>query len=162
LWTLTWKVITDNTQKIIYCSLFWPYSIDDPNFCAVMSGGEESGVIDDPLTPIIKSYEPSSDSANHDTTSVNLYEETEMEMETQPNEQTGIAPTFNLDEHIGCMFLLDPTTNGEVHQAKIVQMLEDHESSINNNPTLIKFCLSINNDKAEEVITYNKLFEYIA
>jgi hypothetical protein len=42
-----------------------------------------------------------------------------------------------------------------------VQLIEDHESSIEDNPTRIKFRISVNNDKAEEIITYNKMLEYI-
>jgi hypothetical protein len=32
----TWKILTDDSQKIIYCSLVRPYSKDDPNFRADM------------------------------------------------------------------------------------------------------------------------------
>jgi hypothetical protein len=32
---------------------------------------------------------------------------------------------------------------------------------VENNPTRIQFRVSVNEDKAEEIITYNKMFEYI-
>jgi hypothetical protein len=57
---------------------------------------------------------------------------------------------------------MEKQENGEVHRARIVQMIEDHDSDINENPTMIKFRLSINNDTAEDVITYNKLLEYLS
>jgi hypothetical protein len=47
-------------------------------------------------------------------------------------------------------------------RGKIVQLIEDHESSLEDNPTRIQFKVSVNNNKAEEFITYNKMLEYIA
>jgi hypothetical protein len=35
-----------------------------------------------------------------------------------------------------------------------VQLLEDHESSIEDNPTRTKFKVSLNNDQQEEIIAY--------
>ena len=142
---LTWKILTDDTQQIIYRSLVRPYTAADPNLRAAMSGGEEDGVIGD---PIIKSKRSMSDFANHVITT------------QQPPSQP--PPVFNPEELIGRTFLMEEQANGEVHRAKIVQMIEDHESDINDNPTMIKFRLSINNDKAEEVITYNRLLDYLS
>jgi hypothetical protein len=42
-----------------------------------------------------------------------------------------------------------------------VELIEDHESRVEDNPTRIKFRVSVNNDKAEEIVTYNKMLEYI-
>jgi hypothetical protein len=43
----------------------------------------------------------------------------------------------------------------------LVELIEDHESLLEENPTRIKCRVSVNNDKAEEIITYNKMLEYI-
>jgi hypothetical protein len=51
--------------------------------------------------------------------------------------------------------------DGQRERGKIVQLIEDHESSLEDNPTRIQFRVSVNNDKAEEIITYNKMLEYI-
>jgi hypothetical protein len=72
------------------------------------------------------------------------------------------VPAFNPADLIGRTFLSDPTDNGEIHRAKIVEMLKDHQGKVNENPTMMKFLVSINNDQAEEIITYNKLLEYIS
>jgi hypothetical protein len=40
-------------------------------------------------------------------------------------------------------------------------MDDQGESRVEDNPTRIKFRVSVNNDKAEEIITYNKMVEYI-
>jgi hypothetical protein len=42
-----------------------------------------------------------------------------------------------------------------------VQLIEDHESSVEENPTRIKLLLTVDNDKEVEIITYNKMLEYI-
>jgi hypothetical protein len=39
--------------------------------------------------------------------------------------------------------------------------VEDRESKVEDNPTRIKFRVSVNEDKAEETIAYNKMLEYI-
>ena len=141
---LTWQILTEDSQKLIYRSLVRPYSLDDPNLRADMTGGEKDGDITD---PIIKSK---SDSTNHDITTP-----------LAPS-QPPPPPVFNPEELIGRTFLMEEQANGEIHRAKIVQMIEDHESDINDNPTMIKFRLSINNDAAEDVITYNKLLDYLS
>ena len=146
---LTWKILTEDSHKVIYRSLVRPHSTTDPNVRAVMSGGEEDGVIGD---PIIKSKsETSSDFANHDIT-----------VQEPPSQPPPQPPVFNPEELIGRTFLMDTQDNGEKHRAKIVQMLEDHESDINDNPTMIKFRLSINNDAAEDIITYNRLLDFLS
>jgi hypothetical protein len=56
---------------------------------------------------------------------------------------------------------MDEKEYGQKHRGRIVELIEDHESLLEENPTRIKFRVSVNNDKAEEIITYNKMMEYI-
>jgi hypothetical protein len=44
---------------------------------------------------------------------------------------------------------------------KTARSIEDHESKVEDNPTRINFRVSVNEDKAEEIITYNKMLENI-
>jgi hypothetical protein len=71
------------------------------------------------------------------------------------------SPVFNPKDLIGRSFLMDEHTDGQKERGKIVQLVEDHESSLEDNPTRIQFRVSVNNDKAEEIIMYNKMLEYI-
>jgi hypothetical protein len=64
---------------------------------------------------------------------------------------------FNPQGLIGQSFLMKE----QKPRGQIVQLIEDHESSLEDNPTRIKFRVSVNNDKAEKIITYNKMLEYI-
>ena len=56
---------------------------------------------------------------------------------------------------------MDEQEDGQRFRATIVKMIDDHESKVEDNPTRKKFLLSINNDSGEEIITYNKLLDYL-
>jgi hypothetical protein len=56
---------------------------------------------------------------------------------------------------------MDKQSDGQRPRATITQLLEDHESKLKDNPTRIKFKLSLNNDQQDDIITYNKMLEYI-
>jgi hypothetical protein len=55
----------------------------------------------------------------------------------------------------------DEQPDGQRARGKIVQLIEGHESSLEDNPTRIQFRVSVNNNKAKEIIMYNKMLEYI-
>ena len=57
---------------------------------------------------------------------------------------------------------MDKQVDGQQHRATIIKMLEDHDSSLESNPTRLKFLLSVNNDDGEEIITYNQLLDYLS
>jgi hypothetical protein len=56
----------------------------------------------------------------------------------------------------------EPKEHGQKHRGSVVELIEDHESLLAENPTRIKLIVSVNNDKAEEIIICNKMLEYIA
>jgi hypothetical protein len=56
---------------------------------------------------------------------------------------------------------MDEQEDGQKYRGRMVELIEDHESMMEENPTRIKFQISVNEDKAEEIITYNKMLEYI-
>jgi hypothetical protein len=55
-------------------------------------------------------------------------------------------------ELVGHTFLMDPQDDGQCFHACIVNLVKDHHH---------KFCISINDDQYEEVITYNELMDFI-
>jgi hypothetical protein len=69
------------------------------------------------------------------------------------------SPVFNPQDLIGRSFLMDEQPYGQRARGKIVQLIEDHESSLEDNPTRIQFRVFVNSDTAEEIITYNKMLE---
>jgi hypothetical protein len=50
-------------------------------------------------------------------------------------------------------FLMDEQEDGQKFRRRIVELIEDHESKLEDNPTRIKFRVFVNVDKAEEIIT---------
>jgi len=148
---LTWKILTADSNTIIFRSLVRPFSSDDPNLRAEMLGGEESDL--NPA-PIIKSRHDSDHDSNHISTTVDNDED---KANTEPP-----SAVFNPEDLVGRTFLMDPQEDGQQFRARIVKLIKDHEANVEENPTRLKFLLSVNDDKAEEVITYNKLQEYLA
>jgi hypothetical protein len=70
-------------------------------------------------------------------------------------------PTFNPDDLIGRSFLIDKQEDGQKYRGKIVELIENHESKVEDNPSRIKFRISVSEENAEEIITYNKMLDYI-
>jgi Reverse transcriptase (RNA-dependent DNA polymerase) len=71
------------------------------------------------------------------------------------------SPIFNPADLIGRTFLMDEQEDGQKFRGRVVELIEDHESKVEDNPTRIEFRVSVNEDKAEEIITNNKMSEYI-
>jgi hypothetical protein len=70
---------------------------------------------------------------------------------------------FEPDALIGRTILLDEQDeNGQRLRARVVKLVEDHEGRVENNPARLKFVLSMNGDKSEDIITYNELMEYLS
>jgi hypothetical protein len=49
------------------------------------------------------------------------------------------SPVFNPQDLIGWSFLMDEQPDGQKTRGKTVQLIEDHESSLEDNPTRIQF-----------------------
>jgi hypothetical protein len=71
------------------------------------------------------------------------------------NTEPQSPPIFDPEDLFGCTFLVDEQEDGQKFRERIVELIEDHESKVEDNPTRIKFRVSVHEDKAEEIITYN-------
>ena len=54
-------------------------------------------------------------------------------------------------------FLLDQNPDGTRFRARIVEALEDNENDVINNPTRVKFRLSINDDEYKDFMAYSNV-----
>jgi hypothetical protein len=81
--------------------------------------------------------------------------------ESKPADTISPSPVFNPQDLIGRSFLMDKQSDGQRPRATITQLLEDHESKLEDNPTRMKFTLSLNNYQQEDIIAYNKMLQYI-
>ena len=140
---LTWKILTDDTQRIIYRSQVRPHNEEDPNVRANLFGGETDPTTSD---PIIKSR---FDDGMRDG-----------EVSKQ-SDQTTLTPIVNPEDLVGRTFLIGDEDDGQKFRARVTRLIEDHQSDLEANPSRIKFVCSVNNDQAEEIITYNQLLDYI-
>ena len=115
-----------------------------PTFCADLFGGEIDAINDD---PIIKSCPVNIDDplSKHDT-----------------RDNVQAKPVFHPEDLVGRSFLMDKQDDGQQHRATIIKTLEDHDSDLESNPTMLKFLLSVNQDDGEEIITYNQLLDYLS
>jgi hypothetical protein len=137
-----YKVLTANTGHVIYRSLLRPVTTGDANLRASMFVGEK-----DTHNEILKSRD--------DFSNINNMDEYKLADTPLP------SPVFTPQDLIGRSFPMDEQPDGQRARGKIVQLIEGHESSLEDNPTRIQFRVSVNNDKAKEIITYNKMLEYI-
>jgi hypothetical protein len=142
---MTYKVLSFESNVIIYRSLLRPETPDHDNVRVCMSGGE---------SPIPKGT--LKDRSTMDK-SIPVSTHTDRIIADPPP-----SPFFNPDNLIGCSFLMDKQEDGQQIRGQIVELIKDHESKVEENPTRIKLRVSVNEDKAEEIITYKKMLEYIA
>jgi hypothetical protein len=64
-------------------------------------------------------------------------------------------------ELLGCTFLMDTQEDGQRFCACIVECISDHESNVRRSDDHVKFRISVNEDKYEQIITYNDLMDFI-
>ena len=127
---LTYKILTDDTKKVIYRS----------RIRSALTEGERNLRVD----PLGSKDVPSVLKSKH----------------TYDGEET-FMPTLDPTSLVGRTFLMDPEENGERHRAKIVEAIIDNEQQIANDPGMIKFRCSVNDDQYEDIVTYNEILNHI-
>ena len=126
--TITFKVLTEDTQKIIHRSRIRP-ATKDPN----------------------KRIDPPDVPPEVVTTCFDGID----------GEGTQAMPNLDPEALIGRTFLRLPEENGERFRAKILEAINENEAKCANNPDMIKFRCSVNNDEYEEIVTYNQILEHL-
>ena len=151
--SLTWRTLTEDTQRIIICSGIQSALSTTTNQCLASPSGEGTTL------PFSIPY------PQHSKHSLPLdpFDESTANFEQFVNSQSGEdednpIPMANIDIPIpfGSSFLLPPEDNGEHHMAKIID-IDDHGPPLED----MKFKLKINKDQAEEIMSYNQLMDYI-
>ena len=151
--SLTWRILTEDTQKIIIRSGVRSALRTTTNQRLASPSGEGTTLpFPIPYSPQSQNYLPL---APLDASTPNF--EHFVKSQTGEDEDNPI-PMANIDipNLLGRSFLLPPEVNGERHMAKIID-IDDHGQTLED----IKFKLKINKDKAEEIMSYNQLMDYI-
>ena len=151
--SLTWRTLTEDTQKIIICSGIQSALRTTTNQCLASPSGEGTTL------PFSIPYPQQSQLS----LPLDPPDESTPTFEHFVNSQSGEdednpIPMANIDipNLLGRSFLPPPEDNGERHMAKIID-IDDHGQPLED----IKFKLKINKDQAEEIMSYNKLMDYI-
>ena len=138
---LTYKILTDDCKKVIHHSVVC--SAMDP----VQLNNQVLPTQDDDPHPHLRSRldNPSivDGSASRDG-------------EMQPMTMALVNP----EDLVGHTFLV-PQDNGQTHRARIVERVEDHEYSVDQNPEHLQFKCSMNDDKYEDLLSYRQVLDYI-
>jgi len=65
------------------------------------------------------------------------------------------------EDLVGCTFLLDEQEDGQRFRVHIVECVAKHDKQTRMDPEHVKFKCSVNDDSYEEIISYNKLMDFI-
>ncbi len=136
--SLTYKVLTDDTNKIVHRSIIH-FANDQQNVnCQALNTN------DDNPTPVIMSRidEPINKPENIPDTSLD------------PN--VFIDP----EELISRTFLI-PQEDEQKFRARIVETIRDHQENIVNSSAHIKFWCSMNDDSYQDILTYQQVMDYL-
>ena len=150
--SLTWRILTEDTQKIIIRSGVRSALRTTTNQRLASPSGEETTL------PFPIPYSQSQNSLPLDPLDASTPNfEHFVKSQTGEDEDNPI-PMANIDipNLLGRSFLLPPEDNGERHMAKVID-IDDHGKTLED----IKFKLKINKDQAEEIMSYNQLMDYI-
>ena len=150
---LTWRILTEDTQKIIICSVIQSALRATTNQCLASPSGEGT------IFPSSIPYPQQS----KNSLPLDPFDESTPNFEQFVNRQSGEdednpihMANIDIPNLLGRSFLLPPEDNGEHHMAKIIDIDDNgqpHEDII--------FKLKINKDQAEEIMSYNQLMDYI-
>ena len=151
--SLTWRILTEDTQKIIIRSGVRSALRTTTNQRLASPSGEGT-TLPFPI-PYSQQSQNSLPLDPLDASTPNF--EHFVKSQTGEDEDNPI-PMANIDipNLLGRSFLLPPEDNGERYMAKVID-IDDHGQTLED----IKFKLKINKDQAEEIMSYNQLMDYI-
>ena len=151
--SLTWRILTEDTQKIIIRSGVRSALRTTTNQRLASSSGEGTTLPFPIPYPQQSSNSLPLDPIDASTSNFEHFVKSQSgEGEDHPIPMTNI----DIPNLLARSFLLSPEDNGEHYMAKIID-IDDHGQHLED----IKFKLKISKDQAEEIMSYNQLMDYI-
>ena len=151
--SLTWRTLTEDTQRIIICSGIQNALSTTTNQCLASPSGEGTTL------PFPIPYPQQSKIS----LPLDPFDESTPTFEQFVNSQSGEdednpihMATIDIPNLLGRSFLLPPADNGEHPMANIID-IDDHGPPLED----MKFKLKINKDQTDEIMSYNQLMDYI-
>jgi hypothetical protein len=159
---MTYKILMDDTHRIIHCSNIRLAA--DPNARNLCLDW-----LNDKLPEVIQCLCKASPALDHgEDFSLHSMEPTDEHTYTESTSDPSGCPStgddtviVNLQELLGCTFLMDTQEDGQRFCARIIECISDHESNVCHSDNHVKFRISVNEDEYEEIITYNELMAFI-
>jgi hypothetical protein len=159
---MTYKILTDNTRRIIHRSNI--RLVADPN-----ARNLRLDPLNDKPPEDIWSLRKASPASDHgEDFSLHSMEPTDEHLYMESTPDPSECPSTGDDmvivdpqELLGCTFLMDTQEDGQRFRAHIIECISDHESNVRHSDDHIKFQISVNEDKYEEIITYKELMDFI-
>jgi hypothetical protein len=139
---MTYMILTDDTQKIIHRS----------NVRTALDPTTQNKRVDPPSG---ETYQPPSFIKSKSKESDEVMDENG-ELQTRFYQ----LPLVDTSDLIGRTFLTEQA-DGQKHRARIVAAIEDHDANNERNPDRMRFVCSVNDDKYEEIMTYNQILNHI-
>ena len=59
------------------------------------------------------------------------------------------------------LFLMNTNANGEKLRAQVVEAVKNYDDKLKDDPDHIKFVCSVNDEKYEEMLSYNEILQHI-
>ena len=151
--SLTWRILTEDTQKIIIHSGVRSALRTTTNQRLASPSGEGT-TLPFPIPYLQQStnslpLDPLDDSTPN-------FEQFVKSQSGEDEDNPIHMANIDIPNLLGRSFLLPPEDNGERHMAKIID-IDDHGQPLED----IKFKLKISKDQAEEIMSYNQLMDYI-
>ena len=151
--SLTWRTLTEDTQRIIICSGIQNALSTTTNQCLASPSGEgttlpfpipypQQSKISLPLDPF--------------DASTPTFEQFVNSQSGEDEDNPIHMATIDIPNLLGRSFLLPPADNGEHPMANIID-IDDHGPPLED----MKFKLKINKDQTDEIMSYKQLMDYI-
>ena len=70
-------------------------------------------------------------------------------------------PIIDPEGLIGRTFLMDQQEDGQKFRARVLEAINYHDKKVQNNPELMRFKCSINNDQYEDILAYNEIVHHL-
>ena len=151
--SLTWRILTEDTQKIIIRSGVRSALRTATNQRLASPSGEGTTL---PFPIPYPQQSQNSFPLDPLEASTPNFEQFVKSQSGEDEDNPIPMATIDIPNLLGRSFLLPPEDNGERHMAKIID-IDDHGQPLED----IKFKLKINKDQAEEIMSYNQLMDYI-
>ena len=145
--SMTYKVLTDDTLKVLYRSRIKLASInpnlrlDNPN------PNQDNANTATDMDPNIADDGDTSNNSDDNTPSI---------INEDPQRPMAI---IDVDDMIGRSYLTPPDEDGTRRRIKIVEKLDEMDRTLANDPTMIKFRATNDEGTVEEIITYNQIMQ---